>query len=147
MLNVHGGKNIDSRVQQFEHIFIAFVMFAFFDIGVRQFVHQRDTRLARENGVYVHLLEKRAFVLDLLARNHFQICNQFPDSFPSMGFDNSNYDIFAAIVPPDRLGQHGVGLAHTGSISKKELEPAALFRRRTFFQPLLRRLRHSAYCR
>jgi hypothetical protein len=66
------------------------------------------------------------------ARHRFQIRDQFPDRFPSVGFDHSDHHIFAAGVPPDRFGQHGMGLAHAGSVSKKELEPASLLRRRTF---------------
>ena len=66
MLDVHGGENVNPRIQQFQHIFIAFAMLAALDIGVRQFVHQRDPRVARENGVHVHLFEGRALVLDRL---------------------------------------------------------------------------------
>ena len=124
MLNVHGGENVDPRIEQLEYVFIAFAMLAAFDVGVRQFVHQRDAGLARENGVHVHLFEERAFILDRFARHHFQIRDQFPDRLSSVGFHDSDHHIFAASVPPDRLGEHGVGLAHAGSISKKELEPA-----------------------
>src|ERR1700683_5259641 len=63
-----------------------------------------------------------------------------------MRLHNSNHHIFAAAVAPDGLGQHGMGLAHARSISKKELELAALVRWRTFLQPLLGSLGHRDHC-
>src|SRR6266446_4515901 len=99
-----------SRIQQFQYVFITLAMLAALDVGVRQFVHQRDARLAGENGVHVHLFEERALILDRFTRHHFQIRDKVSDRFPSVGFDNTDHHIFAASVPPDRLGQHGVGL-------------------------------------
>src|SRR5450759_4775188 len=147
VLDIHGGKNVDPRVQQLQHIFVALAMFAALDIGVRQFVHQSDPRVPRENGVDVHLFEERALVLDRFARYCFQIRDQVTHRFAAVSFDYYDHHIFAAGVPADRLGQHGVGLAHAGSISEKELEQASLLRRRTLFQPLLGSLGHRAYCR
>ncbi len=146
MLDVHGGTNVDPRLQQLQHIFIALAMLAAFDIGVRQFVHQSDAGLARENRVHVHLLELRALIFEHFARHGFQAREQLRYAFTAMGFDNSDHHIFAADVPPDRLVQHGVRLAHAGSVAKKEFELAALLRRRTFFQPLLGSFWHRVYC-
>ncbi len=145
MLDVHGGENVDPRIQQFQHVFVALGMLAALDIGVRQFVHQRNARLAREDSVHVHLLEGCTLVLNFFSRHYFQIRDQVRHRLPSVGLHNTDHRIFAAGVPPDRLSQHGVGLAHAGSISKKELEPAALLRRRTLLQPLLGGFRHRGF--
>ncbi len=140
-------ENVNPRFEQFEHVFIAFAMLAALDVGVRQFIDQRDARFARQNRVHVHFFEKRALVLNLFTRHDFQLRDQLTHGFPAVGFNHSDHHIFAAVVPPDRFREHGVRLAHTRSIAKKQLEPAALLRRRTFFQPLFRSLGHSEYCR
>jgi hypothetical protein len=147
VLDVHGGENVDPGIQQFENVFVAFTMLAAFDVGMRQFVHQRDPGLAGENGVDIHLFEDRSLVVDLLPRHYFQVRDQLPNRFPPVGFYDSDHHIFAAGVPANRFGQHGMGLAHPGSISQEELEPASLVRRRDFLQPLLGGLGHREYCR
>ena len=63
-----------------------------------------------------------------------------------MGFNHADHHIFTACVPPDRLGEHGVRFSDTGSVSKKQLELAAVLLGRTFLQPLLGSLEHRAYC-
>ena len=44
--------------EQLHHIFKSLVVLAARNVGMRQFIHQNDARLARENGVYVHLFKR-----------------------------------------------------------------------------------------
>ena len=111
VLDVHRGKNVDARVQQFEHIFVPLAMLAAFDVGVGQFVDQRDARLARKDRIHIHLFEDRSLVFDRFARNHFQIRDQLGHGFAAMSFHHADHHILAPGVPPDRLRQHGVRLA------------------------------------
>ena len=126
VLNVHGGEHVDAGVEQFEHIFIALAMLAAFDVGVRQFVDQSDLRLARQDGVHIHLFEQRALVFDLLARNDFQVRHQFGDAFAAVGFHHADDNVFAAAVAADGFAQHVVGLADARRVSEEEFEDASL---------------------
>ena len=46
VLNIHGREHIDFRGKNFLHVFVALAMFAAGNIGVRQFIHEDDLRLA-----------------------------------------------------------------------------------------------------
>ena len=111
VLHVHGGDHVDLVVEQLEDIFVALVVLAALDVGVRQLVHQHDLRMARQNGVHVHLFEERAFVVDLLARHRLQARGHFLRRLAAVGLDHSDDHVFAATLAADGLAQHGIGLA------------------------------------
>ena len=73
MLNVQRGKNIDFGGQNLLHIFIAFAIFAAGNIGVCQFIDQHHGGFTRDDGVYIHLFENRALVLNTAPRHGFQL--------------------------------------------------------------------------
>ena len=56
-------------------------------------------------------------------------------------------DLVPVFVAADGFTQHVVGLAHTGSVAKKEFENGSLARRRSLLKPLLGSFGHRAYCR
>ena len=72
VLHVHRGDHVDVVVEQLEDVFVALVMLAAVDVGMRQFIHQRHLRMPRQDGIHVHLLEEGALVVELLARHGFQ---------------------------------------------------------------------------
>ena len=122
MLHVQRGKNIDPRIQQLEHIFIALRVLAAFNVGVGQFIHQHDVRLAGQNRVHIHLFEDGRLVFQFLARNRLQSRRKFHDRFAPVSFHHADHNFFAAAGPPHALTQHGVGLSHAGSVAQKQLE-------------------------
>ena len=67
-----GGDHVDVGLQQFHDVLVAFAMLAAVDVGVRQFIHQHHLRLARQDGIDVHLFEHRALVFELLSRYRLQ---------------------------------------------------------------------------
>ena len=118
-------------------------MLAAGNVGVRQLVHQRDRRAARDDGVHVHFLEHRALVFDFLARDGIELRHEFGDAFAAVGFHDADDDVFAATVAADRLAEHAVGLADARRVAEKQLQHAfRFFRRRGDRQPLFRGLRH-----
>ena len=148
MLDIHGGKNVDSGIQQFEHVFVSLGMLTAFNIRVSELIDQSNARFAGEENINVHLFKLRAFVINLFARHHFQTGNQFSDSFSSMRFHNADHNIFAASMAANSLRQHRMSLADAGSIAKKELKNSHLpLRGRTLFQPLIWSFWHRDYCR
>ena len=68
VLNVDGRIDVDAAVEQFLDIQIALGMPAAGRIGMRQLIHQHDLRLAREDGVEIHLVEPVAPILDAPTR-------------------------------------------------------------------------------
>src|SRR5271165_2752300 len=143
MLYVHGRNHIDVIFEQLENIFVALVMLAAFDVGVRQFVHQCDLRMPLKDGVHIHLFKERALVVDLLARNRLQPRNQFLGRFAAVCLDYADHDVFAATLAADGLAQHCISLADARRISQKQLENATLLHRSGLFQPLLGGLLHA----
>src|SRR5271165_6069647 len=143
VLHVHGRNHIDVIFEQLENIFVALVMLAAFDVGVRQFVHQCDLRMPLKDGVHIHLFKERALVVDLLARNRLQPRNQFLGRFAAVCLDYADHDVFAATLAADGLAQHCISLADARRISQKQLENATLLHRSGLFQPLLGGLLHA----
>ena len=142
VLYVHGREHIDSRVEKIDHVLVTLGVLAALDIGMGQFVDQRDRGLARENRLYIHLLEGRAAVLNHAAGDGFELLGQFRDSFSPVGLDHSHHDIFAATVAANAFAEHIESLAHAGRIAQQELENCRLLLGLGFFQPLLGCLGH-----
>ena len=104
-------------------------MLAAFDVGVRQFVHNRNSGLAGDHRIDIHLLEGRAFVLQLATRYDFELGSKFGGGLATVGFHYGDYDLFATTGAPNGLAQHGIGLAHSGSVAEKQLEDSLRLRR------------------
>ena len=75
-----------------------------------------------EDGVEIHLGERRAAILDLGARHDWHSLDQRFRFFAAVCFDDAD-DNFASLplLLPRRL-QHGVGLAHAGRHPKENLQ-------------------------
>ncbi len=94
-----------------------------------QFVDERYLGMTREDGVNVHLVKGRAFVIDLAGGNVFKFCREFGGAFATMGFDDPDDDVFSALAAANALREHAEGLSHAGSVAEKNLKAAAsLFR-------------------
>ena len=65
VLDVERADDVDAGVEQLEHVLVALAVAAAGHVGVRHLVDDRDLRLARQDGVEVHLLDDDAAVLDL----------------------------------------------------------------------------------
>ena len=114
---------------------------------MRQFVDQNDLRLARQDGVDVHLLEGRAPVLKLPPGYSLQLGRQLGNGLAAVRLHHSHHDILAAALAADALTEHVVGLAHSRGVPQEQLEDALLLLRCGFFQPLLGGFWHRGYSR
>jgi hypothetical protein len=88
-----------------------------------------------------HFLEGRAFVFEFFPGKHFELLGEFHRALASVGLDDSNHDIFAAILPANSLAQHAVGFAHAGCVAEEQLKDAACppgFGSFSSFQPIAR---------
>ncbi len=68
-MNIQRGDDVDLCRQQLLHVFVPLAVLAAGNVGVRQLVDQHHFRMARQDGVHIHLLEHRALVFDFLARH------------------------------------------------------------------------------
>ena len=76
VLDVDGGDDGDARIEQREHILIAFGVRRAGSVGMGEFVDDRDRGPAGEHGVEVHLCERHAAIRNLLHRQAFEIADQ-----------------------------------------------------------------------
>ena len=128
MLDVDRGDYVDSRREQFLDVLVALFMLGAGDVGMRQFVDHRDFRLARQDRVDIHLLQRHAAVVDLAERNHFQVAHLGHGLRAPMRFDEAEHHVDALVAELMRLFEHPIGLAHPGRTAEINLEPAlALF--------------------
>ncbi len=112
VLDVDVGDDVDARVEELLDILPALRVTAAGDVGVREFVDDRDRGPAREHGVDVHLGERRATVGDLLARDDLQPVEQRGRPGTAMGLDEADDHVGAPVPTPVRLVKGGERLAH-----------------------------------
>ena len=66
-------------------------------VGVGEFIDQRDLRMARDQRVEIHLLDRLILVLNPFARENFKALQQRPGLSPSVGLDHANHNIGAGL--------------------------------------------------
>ena len=103
VLNIQSGNDIDFGGEKILHVFVPFAVPAARNIRVGKFVHQHDFGFSSKDGVHIHLFEDRAFVLDLLARDGFDLRGELLDALAAVGFDNADDHVFAAAPAADAL--------------------------------------------
>ena len=78
-----------------------------------QFVDDNELRLPGECRINVKLQERVAAIGHGLARQNFEVGQQCRCFRPSVGFHNTNDNIFAFTLEALGAGQHGIGFADT----------------------------------
>ena len=80
-------------------------------VGVRELVDQRDRRLADEDGVEVHLLERRRRYSMRAAGDGLEVADLLGGAGPTVGLHEPDDDVGAALAAAAALVEHGEGLA------------------------------------
>ena len=125
VLHVHGGENVDARVQQLFHVAVAFGVAAAGGVRVGQLVHEDEAGLAREGRVHVELAQRDALVRDLAYGQLLQAVQQRERVGARMGLDVAHHHVAAVLLRRVGRLEHGVGLAHAGRVAEEYLEAAA----------------------
>ena len=125
MLDVHGGDHVDPGREQFLDVLPALLVAAAGHIGVGQLVHQRHLGAAGQDGVQIHLGEPRAPVHHLLPEHDLQPGHQVRGPPPAVVLDERHHDVRPTLLPPVRLGEHGVRLADPGGRPEVDAQPAS----------------------
>src|SRR5262249_48979131 len=131
VLDIDGGVNVDSVSEELFDIEVALGMAAAGRIGVSELVDQDDLRVADDDGVEIHLIERLAPVFEPPAGDDLEPFEQGLRFRAPVGFDDADDDIVAAALAGAGLLQHRGGLADAGRGTDKALEPARL----TLFAP------------
>jgi hypothetical protein len=126
VLDVHRGDHVDPGRQQLFDVLPALGVPRARDIGVREFVDERDLRLAREHRVEVHLLERAAAVGDDAAGNDLQAPEELSGQLPVVGLGEADDDVRAAGEPTVALTEHRVRLSHPGRRAEVDAQLTAL---------------------
>ena len=132
VLDVERGQYVDAGVAQLLDILPALRVAAAGGIGVREFVDQRDGRLAHQHGVDVEFIEPVRAVDDGAAWQDFERSDQRFGFGATVRFDHADDDIGPALEQFGPFAQHLESLADPGRRAKKDFQPPARF--------LLRRL-------
>ena len=77
---------------------------------------------AGEDGVEVHLLERRAPVLDRAAGDDLEVAELVGGVGPAVGLDEADDDVGAPLGPAPALVEHGEGLAHARGRTQVDAE-------------------------
>ena len=125
VLHVERGEDVNARIEQFRHILPAFGMTRAGRVGVREFVHERELRAAREHRIEIHFSERDAAMVELLPRNLRQAGGKRVGFLAPMCLDVANDNIAPSLQFAMRGLQHGVGFADAGAHAEKNLQPSA----------------------
>jgi hypothetical protein len=98
---------------------------AAFDVGMRQLVDQHDLRFAPRMASMSISSNGTPRYSILPPRHHLHLFDQLRRAWPAMRLDHTHDDILAALLAPDRLAQHAVGLAHARRVAQKQLQRSA----------------------
>src|SRR5581483_10528760 len=113
VLNVHGRHDVDAGVEEFEDVLIPLLVFAAWNVGMRQFVDDDDIGTTCDDPVDVHLLHRHAAVFHLAPRNDLEVLYLRVGIGAPVGFDDADRDVQAAGFQRVRFLQHRVRLADT----------------------------------
>ena len=113
-------------VEQHQDVFPALPRSEPGTLRVRELVHQANPRVARQNGVGIHLLEMRSAILDAAARDDFRPSRLSDGVFSAVRLEIADDDIDSLGLQLEPLLEHAVGLPHTGRVAHQHLQlPAA----------------------
>ena len=125
VLDIECGHHIDARIEDFQHVLVAFGVLGAGHVGMGQLVDQRHLGVPGDDGLAVHLFERHPPVRDLFARDDLQVPDLRLRLGPSVRLDVADYHIGAPALAPVPLVQHGVGLARAGGRGQVDAQATA----------------------
>ena len=111
VLDVERRDHGDPGVEQLVHVLPALLVPGSGHVRVRQLVDERDPRPACEDRVDVHLLERRAAVVDRAARDDLEVADLRGGLLSPVRLDDADDDVGAAVPAAAALVEHRERLA------------------------------------
>ena len=100
VLDVERRGDVDAGGEQLLDVLPALLVAAARDVGVGQLVDEHPLRTAGDDGVDVHLLERRAAVGDRLPRHHLEVADRLGGQRAVVRLDEADDDVAAAFARP-----------------------------------------------
>ena len=122
MLNIDGRPDGNTRPQNLFNILIALGVAAAVRVGVGQFVHQKNFRLARQRRIHIKFIKGDISVGNTEKRELFKTIKQCGCFRAGMGFDITGDDVYSLRLGRMRGLEHGGGLAHSGGIAEEDFQ-------------------------
>jgi signal transduction histidine kinase len=97
MLDIDRGVDVDAGRQELLHVEVAFGVATAGDVGVRQFIHQHQLGVARQDGVRVHPREGLAVVVDGALGDDCQSFEQLLGLGSAVGLDHAPDDVLVVV--------------------------------------------------
>ncbi len=135
MLDVDVGDDVDARVEELLDVLPALGVTAAGDVGVGEFVDDRDLRVPPEYGVDVHLGEVGVPVAAVQPRHDLQPGELLLGAGTAVGLDVPDDDVGAAGDAAARLTEHRVGLADAGRGAQVDPEQTSFAAHRELSPP------------
>ena len=126
VLHVHRGDDVNSGGEEVLHVLVALGVSTAWNVGMRQFIDERDLRLAAEAGVEVELFDGNAVILHVTPRNAFQAVHQRDGAGAAVRFDKTDDDVHAFGFQPMRFLQHLICLAHPRTVPQINFQPSPI---------------------
>lgn len=118
-------------IEQFQHVFVSLAMARAGNVRVRQFIHDGNGGLTRNDCVQIHLFKDAAAILDFPERHALQIADQRRRLRATMRLDEGNDNVHALLFQQARVFKHLTGLADT----RRCADVNAQFRPLVFAEP------------
>ena len=122
MLHIHRGIDVDPSLEQFFHILIPLCVPASFGIIMGQFVYQNELWFSLQRSVQVKLFQLDSVIVNTFAGQDLQPIQQRQCIWSGMRLYIAHYNIYAFFLRLMGRLQHGIGLAHTRRIAKKDFQ-------------------------
>jgi hypothetical protein len=138
VLHVDRRDHVDPGVEDLVYVLPTLFVSAAGDVRVRELVDQHHGRLAFEDRVEVHLLERLAAVLHRVARNDREVTELGDRLRPPVGLDVADDHIGAALEAPPALVEHGERLPYAGRGAQVDTQLPSRHREPLFSFPACR---------
>ncbi len=126
VLHVDGGDHVDPFVEQQQDVLPSLAVPRARHVRVRELIDERYLRPPSDHRVDVHLLERDAAVLDLLAGDDLEVADLREGLRAPVRLDEPDDDVHASAPQVVRLLQHAIRLARAGRRTDVDLELASL---------------------
>ena len=122
VLHVHRRDDADPGVEELLDVFPTLLVTRSRDVRVCELVDESDLRIAREDRVEVHLLERPVAIGDLPPRHHLEVADLLCRLLSAVRLDVPDDDVLAVVAAAAAFVQHREGLADTGGRTEVDAE-------------------------
>ena len=126
MLDVDGREHVDPGVEHVTDVLEALLVLGARGVRVRELVDQAQLGRARQHRRQVHLLERRAAVEQMPARDDVEPLGLRQRFRAPMRLEIADDDVATAVGFGDALLQHPIGLADAGRHPDEDLQVSFL---------------------